>query len=186
MEQIILKELSEIRFGFYGKASLKGKYNYIQSNYFSDSGLLINEPKSFIDLEDKDDGHILQEGDVLFISKGFRYFAWCYRESFGPAVASTIFFVIRPDKGKILPEYLTAFINMPKNQDYFKLLAAGSSTPSIRKSELENVSIPVLSLEKQQQLVELYKLHIKEIELLSALEQQKTILYQSMMTNILK
>ena len=186
MNKIPLNEISDIRFGFYGKAVSKGKYNYIQANYFNNNGLIINKPDSFINLDDKDQNHILQDGDVLFISKGFRYFAWCYRTVFGPAVASAIFFVIRPHKSKIIPEYLTSFFNIPKSQEYFKQFGAGSSIPSIRKTELGSVQIPILPLEHQEKIVRLNQLHIKEMELTSALLKSQEDLYQSIVTNILK
>ncbi len=186
MLKVPLKEICEIRFGYYNKAAEKGKYNYIQANYFNDNGLLINDPTSFINLEKKDEGHILEDGDVLFISKGFRYFAWCYRNNFGPAVASAIFFVIRPDKTKVIPEYLVAFFNTPKHQEFFKQFGVGSSIPSIRKAELAEVNFPLLPFESQKKVVEFQQLFIKDFELSKSLLQYKSDLYQSVISKILK
>lgn len=186
MTKIPLKDISDIRFGFYSKSASKGKYNYIQANYFDNNGFLINPSDSFINIGDKDLSHILQDGDVLFISKGFRYFAWCYHNDFGPAVASAIFFVIRPDINKVLPEYLTTFFNLPKNQEFFKQFGAGSSIPSIRKSELGSLMIPVLPVSMQKNVVALNSLYRKDFELSSQLLKYKTELYQSVISNILK
>lgn len=186
MVKIPLKDISDIRFGFYGKSASKGKCNFIQAKYFDNTGAICVVPDSFIDIEEKDHTHILQDGDVLFISKGFRYFSWCYRASFGPAIASAIFFVIRPDQSKILPEYLSTFFNMPNSQEYFKQFGAGSSIPSIRKAELASVLIPILPLKMQHKVVEIHNLHRKEMILLSELSKYKIELYQSVISNILK
>ena len=183
--KIPLKEIADIRFGFYGKSAPSGKYNYIQAKYFDNSGIIVNTMDSFIDLEDKDRDHILLDGDILFVSKGFRYFSWCYRSHVGPAVASAIFFVIRPNQTTIIPEYLNTFFNIPKNQEFFKQFGAGSSIPSIRKSELESILIPVPEISDQQKIVNLTNLYLKDIALSNAILKSKIDLYQSVISNIL-
>lgn len=184
--RLSLNKIAEIRFGFYGKPLDSGNLKYIQARYFDSYGNIVTQPDSFINYDEKVSGHILLDGDILFISKGFRYFSWCYDSSFGPAVASSIFFVIRPDKSKVLPQYLNTFFNMPKNQEFFKNFGAGSSIPSIRKSELGGIIIPVLPLDEQKKIVLLNSFHQKNIEISQALIQNKVELYQAILSKILK
>lgn len=186
MKKIPLKEISEIRFGYYGKSATNGKYNYIQANYFDNSGTIVNPMDSFINIRSKNEDHVLQDGDILFISKGFRYFSWCYHSGFGPAIASAIFFVIRPDKSVVLPEYINTYFNLPRNQEFFKQFGAGSSIPSIRKSELGYISIPILPIKDQEKIVNLSLLHRREIVLSNAIIKNKIDLFQSVVSNILK
>lgn len=186
MIKIPLKEITEIKFGYYGKSVSKGKYNYIQAKYFDNFGTIINPMDSFINITSNNEDHVLQNGDILFISKGFRYFSWCYHSDYGPAIASAIFFVIRPDKAVVIPEYLVTYFNLPRNQEFFKQFGAGSSIPSIRKSELGYIPIPILPIKDQEKIVILSSLHRKEIELSNAIIKNKMDLFQSVVTTLIK
>jgi restriction endonuclease S subunit len=174
-----LGEIANIKFGFYAKP-IDGKgIPYIQARHFNVNGNMIVAPDTFIKSEYKVTEQMLRDGDVLFAGKGYKNFAWCYRKSFGDAVASTLFFVLTPNTQVVLPEYLTALLNYPKNQLYFQQLASGSSIPSIRKNELTDFKVPIVPLDMQARIVEIYKLHRKDISLTLELLERKSDLYES-------
>jgi len=180
-----LGDIAQIKFGFYAKPSDSTGIPYLQAKQFDIHGNLITEPDTYIAYEDKHFDQMLNDGDVLFAGKGYKNFAWCYRAPFGEAVASTIFFVLSPDKKVVLPEYLTALLNHPKNQLYFQHLGAGSSIPSIRKSELAEFKVPVIPFKQQGKLVEIYELHRKEISLTLELLERKDDLYKSVFDKLI-
>jgi restriction endonuclease S subunit len=57
---------------------------------------------------------------------------------------------------------LTWFLNFPSNLGFLKKNSIGSSIPSIPKSVLENLEIPILSIEKQKQILKISELEQKE------------------------
>ena len=130
--------------------------------------------------------NLLQEGDILFAGKGFRFFATLYNVDFGKAVASSIFFVIRPDIKKVVPGYLASVINLPKNLLHFQQSGAGSSIPSIRKSELMDFTFNLIPFEQQHKIVALQELYIKDLELSENLIKQKQLLFQTALSKIIK
>lgn len=180
-----LKEISQIRLGYFAQSFSDDGVAYLQAKQFDDIGNIISVSDVFISGDPKSNSHMLCDGDVILAGKGNKNFAWCYREKFGPAIASTIFFVIRPDIKKVIPEYLVAMFNHPKSQLYFKQLGAGSNIQSIRKNELEDFNIAVLPLSLQVKVVAMYELHKKNINLTLQLLQHKGELYESAVNTIL-
>ena len=179
-----LGDIADIRFGYYAKPINGSGMPYLQAKHFDAYGNMIVAPDTFIEADHKAAEQMLRDGDVLFAGKGYRNFAWCYRRSFGQAVASSLFHVLTPDTQVVIPEYLTALLNHPKNQLYFQQLAAGSSIPSIRKNELADFKVPVVSLDMQSKIVEIYRLHRTEISLTLELLDRKNDLYESVFNTL--
>lgn len=181
-----LKQLADIQFGLYIRHQEPGKVAYIQAKYFNEKGILSYPIDTYINIGVRDEAHLLQDGDLVFISKGFRFFAWTYRSSIGPAIASSIFFVIRPDKTRVVPEYLTMLFNMPDSISYFEQLSAGSSIPSIRKSELGEFKVKLPPLNQQQHIAALFELHQRAMALNKELENKRSRLLQATINEIQK
>lgn len=181
-----IQDISDIRIGFPGQPDEAGEALFFQVRQFNDEGVLNSELADHTNLDDKSSSHVLMDGDVLFVGKGSRLFAWCYPQTDKPAIASSSFFVLRPYKSKILPEYLAAILNAPQTQAAFLQLGAGSNIFSIRKSELGAFQIPVLPLEKQRKLVALASLHQREIQLAKELITQKQTLYTAIISKLIK
>lgn len=181
-----INNICEIRFGFYSQPVEGGNIPYVQVRQFDDQGRLMAEANDFIVLDQKSESHLLQDGDVLFVGKGNRLFAWCYRDAFGPYIASSIFFVLRPKKKIIYPEYLAVILNAPQTKAALLQIGSGTNIFSLRKSELGAFEIPLPLLEKQKKVAALTDLHQKEIELTQQLLKQKKNLYAGFISNIVK
>ncbi len=122
---------------------------------------------------------LLNEGDILFMGKGSKPFACPVRNLPGPAVATGMFFILRPDAQRILPEYLAWALN--REQILRKMLIAsgtGVAMPVIRRSVLETLSIPLPPLAIQQKIGALLKLSNEEQKLMNTLAKQKKTLMQ--------
>jgi len=178
-----LKDIADLQFGLYTQSVENGTIPYLQVKHFDEFGK-ISSIDSLINIDETNQKHLLQDGDILFVGKGFRIFAWCYRSSFGQAFASSIFFVIRPDQNKIYPEFLTTLFNLPKNISYFQQLGAGSSIPSIRKNELAEFKVNLISLDMQMKVAKLHAFHQKEIELHTNIMNKKNELFQNVVSKI--
>lgn len=180
-----LSDVAKLQLGFYAKPDEEGNIKYLQAKHFTDSGELLSDVDTFINVSEKNESHLLKDGDLLFAGKGFRNFAWTYFSEIGDAVASSIFFVIRPDKDKVYPEFLTTLFNTPKYQAYFQSLGAGSSITSIRKSELEAMAINLPSLEVQKKIMEIKKLHQQDLNLSKEIIEKKETRFQSVVNQLL-
>ena len=184
--QKILKNIANIKFGLYVKPAKKGFAKYLQAKNYDDLGNLKSDIDSFVNVDNKTESHLLEDGDILFVGKGFRNFAWTYNKDMGPAIASSIFYVIRPNKQLVNPNYITTLFNSQKYQGQFQSMGAGSSIPSIRKSELESVFITIPTLETQNKISSISVLHSEEIKLSNQIIENKKALFQEIINRIIK
>lgn len=184
--QVKLKEIANIQFGYYGQPSKDGTIPYLQAKHFNENGQYIGENDTFLEEDPKAMVNLLKNEDILFVAKGFRFYATLYKEEFGNAIASSIFFILRCDKTRIIPAYLVSVLNLPKNLLHFQQSGAGSTIPSIRKNELADFSFNLIPLEQQQKVVVLQELYLKDIELTNNIIKEKQKLFQTTISTIIK
>jgi restriction endonuclease S subunit len=181
-----LKDIANVKFGLYVKPLEKGFAKYLQAKNFDDFGNLQSDIEAFVNIDNKNESHLLEDGDVLFVGKGFRNFAWTYNRSMGPAIASSIFYVIRSNKQKVNPHYITTLFNSSKYQSQFQSMGAGSSIPSIRKGELESIVLEIPKIEIQNKVADFSTLHSEEIKLSNQIIEHKKALFQGIINKIIK
>lgn len=105
----------------------------------------------------------LRAGDVLFVSKGARFYAVCIDEPPNAAVCSPHFFHLQvAPRAPLLPAFLAWQINQPPFQRQLQQAAEGSSQLSIRRPVLESLTLSVPSLADQQRIVALADLARQE------------------------
>lgn len=181
-----ISELCDIRFGFYSQPEANGTIAYLQVRQFSEDGRPVVATDEYITHDERVEAHILRNDDILFVGKGNRLFAWCYIQTDQPAVASSIFFVLRPDTKKVYPQYLTAILNTPQSKATFSQIGGGTNIFSIRKSELGAFQIPLPSMKQQKNIAAFALLHQQEIELAQQLITQKQQLYTAIISKLMK
>jgi restriction endonuclease S subunit len=181
-----IDSVSDIRIGFPGQPAAEGTIPFLQLRQFNDEGNLITGPDEYIKLDEKSQPHLLKDGDVLFVGKGVRLFAWCYNEDDNPTLASSSFIVLRPDKSKILSGYLAAILNAPQTKAALIQLGGGTNIFSIRKSELGAFQIPILPMDKQKKIAALATLYHQEVQLAKELIEQKQNLYRAIISKLIK
>lgn len=96
---------------------------------------------------------LISDGDVLLTSRGS--FRSAVAKFYNPAIASSSLFMIRLKTTAYTPEFLSLYLNSARAQAYLMQSAKGATIQSVSVSDLVNLSIPVVSLEKQKLLVEL-------------------------------
>jgi restriction endonuclease S subunit len=128
---------------------------------------------------------LLNKGDILFLAKGNHNKALVYHSDH-PAVAVSLFFVIRIESSEVLPDYLAWYINSQQGQNYLLSTRSGSIINSVKKSVMEQMEIEIPSLEKQQLIAQLYRLSCREKDLMQQLIEQKETLINSSLLDALK
>jgi len=93
--------------------------------------------------------------DILFAAKGNRNYAFQYKGELGIATASSTFFILRLRRNDILPEYLTWYLNSKPAQDFFNDNVHGTFIPSISKSKLSELEVPIPPVEIQEKVIRL-------------------------------
>lgn len=173
-----LGELAEIRAGHPFRGAIledpMGAVRVVQMKDVATSGDIDWSGVVRTDIESKKPLESLMVGDVLFASRGTRFYAACIDSVPGLAVCSPHFFHLRlrsPDR--VLPRFLTWQINQPPIQQVLQQFAEGSSQLSIRRGVLERLSIALPAIEKQATIVQLVQHAQHEKEVLSQLIQNR-------------
>lgn len=115
----------------------------------------------------------LSDGDVIVVARGFNFFAAHIQDipQGFQAVAAPAFFVLSKINAKILPEYLTWWLNQVPTQRYFEKSAEGAISKSLKRTALENTPVIIPPMAQQQHIVSLARLFREEYRLL---EQMRT------------
>ena len=117
---------------------------------------------------------ILETGDVLFMARGARNYSLLMREIPDSVLAAACFFVVTVSSDQVLPAYLSWYLNQPPAQNYLSRHSGrGVHMPVVRRAVLENVDVPLPSLDIQKKIAELHRLVQNEQELLEKLADKR-------------
>ncbi|MET7255036.1 restriction endonuclease subunit S [Dyadobacter fermentans] len=162
---MLLGDIANIQTGILSRPEATGDYAYLQAKHFDENGKLQSVLKPELKGSRALKKHLLDPGNILFAAKGSKNFATCFEEDYPPAVASTSFFVIRLNTDAVLPKFLTWFLNSRKTQRFLKANATATSIASISKSVLEDLEIPVPTIEEQQLILQITDLQNQQKKL---------------------
>jgi restriction endonuclease S subunit len=117
---------------------------------------------------------ILKKDDILFMARGIRNYSVLVHDIPAPTLAAAYFFIVRVSNKVILPGYLCWYLNQYPVEHYLNRQSGrGVHMPVVRRSVLENIEVPVPSLEVQETIVEMDKLMQEEQELLNKLVEKR-------------
>ncbi|WP_340066496.1 restriction endonuclease subunit S [Ascidiimonas aurantiaca] len=166
-----LSQLTNIASGLNQKRHPQGTVYYLQARDFVENDKLDKHLKPSIVEYPKLESHYLLKGDVLVLAKGHHGFnAFVYNKEKAPAVASSIFLVLKEIDDKVLPEYLMWYINLESTQQQLINSGRGSALPSINKKILADLEVPVPELQIQKDVVALSELKAEESKLVKQLD----------------
>lgn len=129
----------------------------------------------------------LQQGDVLFVSRGTRFHSICLDVPPGQAVCSPHFFHLRIKRGvQALPAFVSWQINQPPFQQQLQQSAEGSSQLSIRRPVMESLTIRLPTLADQRRIVSVVELALRERQVLMQIIQNRNLQLQALSEKLFK
>ncbi len=134
----------------------EGEIRVIQMKDLQDGYTTINPDLNRVAANSIPAKYLLQKGDVLFLSKGSNNLAITYDlENEQTVVAASAFFVLRPDQSKVIPEYLTWYLNQQPVQQYLLDNRAGTYIPNVNKKTIEGIQINLPEKKLQEKIVKI-------------------------------
>ncbi len=178
---LYLKDIAIIRSGhlFRGKIEpdAAGQYHVVQIGDIQLDARFSGDSLARIRLPEVKTSQILQKGDVLFISRGPRKQAVAMTRPLEKTIATSQFFVIRPEE-RVLPEFLAWYINQRPAQRYIEEHSTGTSVSLINLKALKTLPVELPSLESQTRIVRIHQLNLRETELIEAIQQRRRALIE--------
>lgn len=166
-----LSEICQIHSGHTARGKLEpmtiGGRPAIQLRDLGKEGGVLEDPLPRYELGDLTARYLVSGGEVLFRSRGEPNTATVVSESLAePATVIVPLIIMRPDRARVLPEYLAWAINQPDAQRRLGAEAQGTSLRMIPMAALERLDIPLPELATQRRIVDLHALAARETSLL--------------------
>lgn len=137
-----------------------------------------------ISLADTKDKYFLTANEVLFSNKGeFKAFVWCGKEK---TMASSAFYRIKLFNNQYLPEYVAIYLNSPLGRAQLNLRQNTERISTITISDIKQIDIPLIPLEKQKQVASLFLLYEKEVDIMEKIKQNRKKLINSILNQTIK
>ena len=182
---VMLVDIAEVRMGYSFRSRLEvdaeGDVAVIQMKDIDDANLLHPEGLARIQMPDLKDRHLVQEGDLLFRSRGVTNSAALVGGDLGRAVLAAPMLLIRPKAEIVEPAYLQWFINHPATQAVLAGQAAGTAVKMIGKGVLDGLAVALPPLERQRVFVEIAQLASREAALLEELRGRRKALLEGIL-----
>ncbi|MFD0699993.1 restriction endonuclease subunit S [Myroides pelagicus] len=154
----------------------------ITADYYSFDYEQVDRSSAY-DFKDK---YILQDKDILFVSKGANNYAILFHQQAFPCVASGTFFVIRVDQSSVVPEFLVWYINQSTVQSYLAERKAGTYVVNLTKGDVVGIPMRQVDYAKQQKIGAFVQLHQREQQLITLLQQSKKQVIQRQLINLIE
>lgn len=184
---IKIRDICEISTGVYVKTQRVGDVFYFQARDFDKYKNLDENIKPVVLSHSIKEKHFLQFGDVIIAAKGLDHFAFTYKDQIKPAVASSMFIVLKKiDENKVLPNFISWYINHPKIQAFLIVSSKGSGIPSINKNTIGDIKINLPSIKKQRLIIAINDKKKREKQLKEQIDDLKETLLDQQLINLVK
>ncbi|MGY0557635.1 restriction endonuclease subunit S [Lysobacter sp. A421] len=177
-----LRELCQIHSGHTARGKLEpvttGGLPAIQLRDLGKEGGILEDPLPRYELGDLTARYLVSGGEVIFRSRGEPNTATVVSEALAePAAVIVPLIIMRPDRARVLPEYLAWAINQPDAQRRLGTKAQGTSLRMVPMAALERLDIPLPDLTTQRRIVDLHILAARETSLLHDLAARRERLH---------
>ena len=106
-----------------------------------------------------------KEGDILFSTVGASIPQWCFVPKNSKYCIAQNLIALRPDRNKVIPEYLKSYFSQKKFVKEVKGIIIGAAQPSIKVPHLLSLEIVIPSPEEQKRIAAILSAFDDKIEL---------------------
>jgi restriction endonuclease S subunit len=156
------------------------KYKALTLKSFSSEGWIDTNFLDDYESSEKLDNRYLCFRDDVVIKITPPYTAVTITDDTDGCVVPSQFIILRIEKKKLNPEYLSLFLNSDNAKKHIAITATGVTVPMLKTGTLKDLEIPLLNLERQNKIAEINKLIVNERHLLYKLISEKEKYYQAL------
>lgn len=186
-----IKDIAEIQIGYQFRGRMEttpdGTHSVIQIKDFDELQNIQTADLYKVNLKSDAERYIVNKGDILFLARGQRNYAFPIKDIPSNTIAASYFFILRLINKDILPEYIAWYIKQAPAQEYLHNIARrGTHMPIVPKSSFENMMIDIPPLGVQAKIVKLDSLLEKERYLQNKLQEKRSLLVNAVCLKAIK
>ena len=191
-----LSEISCVKIGYNFRRDRDNKDTPLPSDHLSEEVPIVQsrDMVSFchysfpclqkIQIPDIKDKYYLSMNEILLSNKGdFQAFVWKGQEKI---MASSAFYRITICDKNFLPEYVALYLNSVPGKAQLCLRQNTVRISTITISDVKDIDIPLIPMEKQRKLVELFLLYEQESSIMEKIAQNRKKLINSILSQTIK
>lgn len=184
-KNIKIREIVKVMAGYPLRASSRSLENgdvaFLQLRHVNPGQPIDWDEVPRVELPSRRPIRFLEQGDVIFASRGTRNYAYAIDDFEFKAVAAPEFYVLKLIVTNVVtPKFLTWQLNEAPAQNYLSARAEGAAMKNIRRQTLENMTIGIPPLYIQQIIVDLYEATLAEKSILQSLIQNRENMLRSL------
>jgi hypothetical protein len=173
-----IKKLATVQMGYSFRSRLEssegGDVAVIQMKDLMEDNTVCFGELVRVNMDSVKEHHLVRKGDLVFRSRGQVTTTAIVLEEPGRAVVAAPLLRIRVSmRDRVLPDYLNWYISQSDAQIFLTSRAGGTAQKMIGKETIEEMEIPLPTLEKQKNIIELSSLIAKEKELLQTIAEKR-------------
>jgi restriction endonuclease S subunit len=193
-KNVELRNIAEIRVGLVTNRKKSAKqdksvktYKLLTLKSFNVNGRFNkNNLEDFYSNEDLDNKYLTKKGDII-IRLSHPNTAIIIDETNEGLLISSLFVVIRLNNDIINPAFLCIYLNSDEVSRYYQKGQVGiSKIRIIKTSYISKIKVPLVSLEKQKEIIEINNIFENNIELLESLTDKKKTYKKGLINKLLK
>lgn len=181
-----LRDLVEIHLGYSFRSSLEhdsdGTVGVIQMKDLGSDGLVDLDTLVRVTLDIRPGNEALVD-DIIVRSRGGRSTCAMVGRPPGPALVAAPLLRLRVTGERVLPAYLTWYINQPSVQAQLARRAEGSNVKMVNKGLLQDLAVALPPLERQRRIAELAGLSARQRMLGADIDSLRARLLADVMLN---
>ena len=186
--EIKINDIAEVRMGFHIRGSVQeeigGNALLLQIRDVDAEGHFDEKLLTAVNVPNLDN-HSLRSGDVVFLARGVRRYAFRFEGSLSDAVVPASYFMVLRVKADLVDSsYLVWVINQPSFQYQVEAASTKSAVPQITKSALIELKVELPDLAVQQQIAEVNRLMKIELKIIQELQNRRTTLLNAVSRGI--
>ncbi|WP_107669204.1 restriction endonuclease subunit S [Cyanothece sp. BG0011] len=183
-----LKEIATIKTGYplksQEKANSQREIKVIYMSDIDENNVINWHNLETVEINNLDNRHLLKHNDILFCSRGVTNKVAMVSNPPDGVISATPLTVIRPHSTLVNPAYLTWYLNHPRTQYEISRFAKGTSLLMISKEDLGKLNITLPPLSKQQLILEIQELNLKEQQIIQDMAHKKQKLTDKLLWKI--
>ena len=149
----------------------RAAYLVVQAKDVATNGIINPEGMTRTAPPSKKAPDTLSPSEIVLQTRGLSYRAAIVAKAPAPLIAAGSLFVLTVDAARISPQFLVFFLNLPATQAELRQKATGSTIPNLRRSAIEQLEVPLPSLDDQARIVELASLVRMQSEITERINQ---------------
>lgn len=151
-------QIAKIRSGYQFRGRVQesdnGNVQVIQIKDVDQDGRLNAQNLARVNV-DNPERYFVDQGDVLFLSRGRQLAATEIAEPVGGVIATSYYFILTPKREVMLPGYLVWALNHSTFQRWLSEVTQTTSIPWISRADFEQLKIDVPTIEAQQKIIDI-------------------------------